>query len=291
VLTAPTPWAEAFQRGIAINTAFIREVGPLRWAWRTVVRQYYKRIVKRDHAMQLPTGEWMTLPIQDHFASEAFIANGDVDWGSEALLASLLNRKGTFLDVGAHIGYYSLYVLPRVLSVYCFEPDPRVCALLENNVGGKDNVLVIPWAVGATKGRARFTLECDAEISHLSAEGEDAANQIVVEVVTIDEFVRSRGLTVEAIKIDVEGHDADVIRGALDVLKEQQPLVLTEARPDAKLFELARLAAYRVFAFVRHPRTRKKWMAELFADQAIPGETKMLFLVPERLSSEFIRLH
>jgi FkbM family methyltransferase len=268
----------------------MREVGPLRWVWRTAVRQYYKRIVKRDHAMQLPTGEWMNLPIQDHFASEAFITSCDVDWGSEALLASLLNRKGAFLDVGAHIGYYSLYMRPLVREIYCFEPDPRVCALLENNVRDMDNVLVIPWAVGAAKGRARFTLERDAEISHLSAAGEDAANQIVVEVVTIDDFVRSRGLTVEAIKIDVEGHDLEVIRGALGVLKEQQPLVLTEARPDAKLFELARFVAYRVFAFVRHPRTRKKWMAELFADQPIPEETKMLFLVPQRLAAEFIRL-
>jgi FkbM family methyltransferase len=265
-------------------------VGPLRWAWRTAVRQYYKRIVKHDHDLQLPTGESMNLPIQDHFASEVFITNCDVDWGSEALLASLLNRKGAFLDVGAHIGYYSLYMLPLVREVYSFEPDPRVCAMLEKNVGGKGNVLVIPWAVGAAKGRARFTLERDAEVSHLSAEGEDAANQIVVEVVTIDEFVRSRGLTVEAIKIDVEGHDAEVIQGALGVLREQQPLVLTEARPDARLFELALLVAYRVFAFVRHPRTRKKWMAELIADQAIPGETKMLFLVPERLAGEFTRL-
>jgi len=240
--------------------------------------------------MRLPTGEWMNLPIQDHFASEAFITNGDVDWGSEALLASLLNRKGALLDVGAHIGYYSLYMLPRVLSVYSFEPDPRVCVLLEDNVGGKNNVTVIPWAVGATKGRARFTLERDAEVSHLSADGEDAANQIVVDVVTIDEFVRSRALIVEAIKIDVEGHDTEVIQGALGVLKEQQPLVLTEARPDARLFELAHVVAYRVFAFVRHPRTRKKWMAELFADHAVPGDTKMLFLVPERLADEFIRL-
>jgi len=207
------------------------------------------------------------------------------------LLASLLNRKGAFLDVGAHIGYYSLYMFPRVLSVYSFEPDPRVCPLLKNNVDGKDNVTIIPWAVGAAMGRARFTLERDTEVSHLSAEGEDAANQILVEVVTIDEFVRSRGLTVEAIKIDVEGHDAEVIEGALSVLREQQPLVLTEARPDARLFELASLAAYRVFAFVRHPRTRKKRMTELFADQAIPGDTKMLFLVPDRLADKFIRLH
>ena len=114
-----------------INTVFIRDVGPLRWAWRTARRQFYKRILCRDHRMQLPTGQWMTLPIVDHFASEAFITNADVDWGSEQLLFSLLGGKGAFLDIGAHIGYYSLYMLPRVEAVYAFEPDPRVRALLE----------------------------------------------------------------------------------------------------------------------------------------------------------------
>lgn len=279
-----------------INTVFIRDVGPLRWAVRTAIRQFYKRILRRDHAMQLPTGEWMGLPISDHFASEAFITNADVDWGSEGLLFSLLtgsglngrglNREGAFLDVGAHIGYYSLYMLPRSARVYSFEPDPRVRALLEKNVSGRRNIEIIACAVGATQGKSQFTLERHSEISHLSDEGE-GGNQIVVDVVTIDAFVAERGLTVEAIKIDVEGHDTKVIQGAAGVLKQQQPLVVTEAKPDARLFDLASQVCYRVFAYVRNPRTREKRLTELFSQVPIPGETKMLFLVPERLAEEF----
>lgn len=276
-------------KGILINRAFIKEVGLLRWLRRTAIRQYYKRVVRRDHAMRLPTGEWLTLPIADRFASEAFITQGDVDWGSEALMFSLLNREGVFLDVGAHIGYYTLYMLPRVLGVYSFEPDPRVRGLLEKNVTDRQNVSVLPLAVGARQGRARFTMEKDSEVSHLSAEGDEAGNQIVVDIVTIDEFVRLGGLPVEAIKIDVEGHDTEVIEGALHVMAEQQPLVLSEARPGAVLFDLASRVDYRVFAFVRHGKTRKKWLAELQSDLPVPGETKMLFLVPQRLWTEFMR--
>lgn len=272
------------------NRRFIKEVGLLRWVWRTAIRQYHKRVVRRDHAMRLPTGEWMTLPICDRFASEAFITQGDVDWGSEALLFSLLNREGVFLDVGAHIGYYTLYVLPRVLEAYSFEPNTRVRALLEKNVSGKGNVSVLPWAVGAKQGRARFTMERHSAFSHLSTEDEDFGDQIVVDVVTIDEFVRLGGLPVEAIKIDAEGHDTEVIQGALHVLAEQQPLVLTEAKPDAVLFDLVCCVGYRVFAFVRHAKTRRKWMAELQSGRPVPGETKMLFLVPQRLWGEFMRL-
>lgn len=270
-----------------INTVFIRDVGLFRWVRRTVIRQFYKRILRRDHRMRLPTGEWMTLPIGDRFASEAFITEADVDWGSETLLFSLLRREGAFLDVGAHIGYYSLYMLPRVRQAFSFEPDPRVRALLEQNVEGRSNILVVPWAVGAAPGKARFTLAAHSEVSHLSDKGDDPGSQIVVDVVTIDAFAADRSLRVEAIKIDVEGHDTEVIEGALGVLREQQPLLLTEARPDARLFALAARAECRVFAFVREPATGRKRLTELFAGAAIPGETKMLFLVPPRFCDEF----
>lgn len=273
-----------------INTVFIRDVGPLRWAGRTALRQFYKRVLRRDHRMRLPSGEWMTLPIADHFASEAFITKADVDWGSEQLLFSVLKGEGAFLDVGAHIGYYSLYMLPRARGVYAFEPDPRVRALLENNVNGRPKIEVISSAVGASEGIAHFTLERHSEVSHLSAAGDNAANQIEVEVTTIDAFVAARNLAVEAIKIDVEGHDTEVIRGAVNLLRQQQPLVLTEAKPDAELFELAASVHYRVFAYVRYGATRKKLLRELFSTVETPGETKMLFLVPNRLASQFTRL-
>lgn len=270
-----------------MNTAFIREVGLLQFIRRKFVRQYYKRILKRDHAMLLPTGEWMNLPISDRFATEAFITNGNVDWGSEALLFSLLTGSGAFLDVGSHIGYYALYMLPRAAEVYAFEPDPKVRVLLEQNVKGKSKIQVLPWAVGATPGRARFTLEADSAVSHFAGEYDNPASIITVDVITLDNFANTRGTTVEAIKIDVEGHDTAVIQGALNLMYQQQPIVLTEAQPDATLFALTRKVNYRVFAFVAHPKTRHRHLAELLPDHPIPGETKMLFLVPPRLSNAF----
>jgi hypothetical protein len=141
--------------------------------------------------------------------------------------------------------------------------------------------------VGARPGRARFILEPDSEASHLAGEGDSTHAQIVVEVVTLDAFVAARDLIVEAVKIDVEGRDLEVLQGALEVLRRQEPLVLTEARPDDRLFALTAQVSYRVFAYVRHSRTRKKWFAELRAGMPVGGETKMLFLVPRRVASEF----
>ena len=267
-------------KGTSINIAFIREVGLFRFLRRKAVRQFYKRILRRDHTMRLPTGERMNLPISDLFASEAYITNGNVDWGSERLLFSLLTNRGVFLDIGAHIGYYSLYMLPRATEVYAFEPDPCVRQLLEANVGHNPKIKVIPWAVGATQGCARFTLEGDSAVSHLATEGDSQSKLIDVEVVTIDSFIRARGLTVEAIKIDVEGHDTEVIQGALKVLSDQQPLVLTEAKPDPALFALTNQVAYRVFAYVANPRNPKKSLAELLPNPPHPRPNQNALLSP-----------
>jgi FkbM family methyltransferase len=273
-----------------LNIEFIREVGPFQWAFRTAIRQFYKRVLKRDQEMRLPTGEWITLPVDSHFASEAFITRANVDWGSERLLYSLLGKnQGVFLDVGANIGYYSLYIIPSVTAAYSFEPDPRVRLSLERNVRSKPNIEVIPCAVGAVHGKTQFVLAQSAEVSHVSKIGESSESQIEVKITTIDAFVALRSLKVTAIKIDVEGNDSEVIAGALAVLMQQRPLVLTEATPDAQLFMLARKVGYHVFAYVRHHKTRARSFVELVPEAPTPGVTKMLFLVPPVLVEEIVR--
>ena len=268
-----------------LNRVFMKEVGYVKWVSRTAIRQFHKRVSKQDHAMRLPTGEWLGLPLASHFASEAFVSGADVDWGSEKLLATLMHGEGVFLDVGANIGYYSLYMAPKASAVYSFEPDPRSRAYLQQNVASHPKIHVVPHAVGSRRGAALFTLEQSCEISHLSSSsgGEAREDQIEVKVDTIDAFVAEQGLTVEAIKIDAEGHDAQVIEGALGVLAAQAPVVLTESEPDAQLFGLAGQVGYRVFAYLRHPTTRKRTFAELRPGTSAAGPTKMIFLVPPRL--------
>jgi FkbM family methyltransferase len=237
--------------------------------------------------MRLPTGEWITLPLSSHFASEVFVTGADVDWGSEKLFNLVIDGHGAFLDVGANIGYYSLYLLPKVSAVYSFEPDPRARKSLEVNASGKPKITVVPSAIGAKKGEALFVLDESSETSHLATASEKNQNMIKVDVTTIDAFVTERGISVECIKVDAEGLDLEVLAGAINVLIGQQPLVLTEARPDAALFALIEKAGYRVFAFIRDARTRERAFAELQRGIAPGGATKMLFLVPSRLVERF----
>ena len=274
-----------------LNTTFIKEVGLRQWIVRTCIRQFHKRVLRRPHALALPNGVQIKLPVANKFASEVFITKGNVDWGSEHLLYTLLKTRGVFLDVGAHIGYYSLYMHRKVQAVHCFEPDPRARKLLEVSLKDTPNVQIYPYAVGARSCKVQFTMDRDAELSHLANTGDRRDQQIEVDMVSIDSFVAERRLGVEAIKIDVEGHDHAVIAGAEGVLRTQQPIVLTEARPDAELFDLVARLSYQIFAFVRDPVSRRKWFARICQDTAVQGHTKMLFLVPEGRATEIVAAH
>lgn len=269
-----------------INLDFVKEVGTFTWLRRTIVRQFSKRVLDKDATVVLPTGLRMRLPRTSKFASEVFITGSNVDWGSEELFANLLDASGVVLDVGANIGYYSLYMLPRAGAVHAFEPDPRAFTILQSNLEVHANAHPHRAAIGKCIGKATFILEPNCEVSHLADPSTRLGEECYeVEVTTLDQFVTSRDLKVSGIKIDVEGADLDVIEGAIKTLQSQAPLVLTETTPDERLFGLIRPLSYKVFAFVKLPNTAKFRLQEIATETNL--QTKMLFLVPSRLLSTF----
>lgn len=81
---------------LKMNKEFIKEVGVAKWIWRTTQRQFFKRILRRDHFLNLPFGEKLMLPISSKFASEVFVTQGNVDWGAKRFCISCLKVKASF---------------------------------------------------------------------------------------------------------------------------------------------------------------------------------------------------
>jgi len=131
----------------------------------------------------------MWLPRASGHASEVFVTNCDIDWGSESLLADCLDSTGDFIDVGAHIGYYSLYMLPRVRSAHAFEPDPRVLPSLERNLGPYQNTKIVRAAVAEAPGERKFQLGHTPEVSSLRSDGDAVSGGVTVKTTTIDHYV------------------------------------------------------------------------------------------------------
>jgi FkbM family methyltransferase len=237
----------------------------------------------------------MNLPAASPTASEVYITDANVDWGSEALLLRHLDASGYFLDVGANIGYYALLAAPVVARVFAFEPDPRNWPTLEVNARLAGNVEVVRKAVWRETGTLALDVGGNSGISFLRPGGGDET--VEAEVTTLDDFTTGLGgCAVTGIKIDVEGLDLDVLRGGLSLLRDHQPLVLTEFTlsegrgndPDA-LFALTEGAGYAVYAYVRRPVCGGQRFFLRSIDRRSFDATilKMLFLVPGRLQPSF----
>jgi hypothetical protein len=108
-------------------------------------------------------GGTLYLPAVDPFITPPLVEHGVYEADEAALLSEWLRHGQTFVDVGAHVGYFTCLaarlVGPRGL-VLAFEPQPRNYELLLANVwrNGLTNVVVFPWAVSDSSGFATLHL-------------------------------------------------------------------------------------------------------------------------------------
>ncbi|MDP9230805.1 MAG: FkbM family methyltransferase [Bacteroidota bacterium] len=145
----------------------------------------------------------------------------------------------TILDVGAHFGLYSVYM--QKLSggkVYSFEPTPTTITILKktlelNNV--KNNVEVVEAAAAGQTGKAVFFVdEFPGSVSNsLVQYGDRNVTGYQVDIIALDEFVQSKNIKVDFIKIDAEGAELSVLKGAVNILETQRPIIILAMHPSA----------------------------------------------------------
>lgn len=132
------------------------------------------------------------------------------------------------LDVGACEGLFAFRCLRGGLAreVIAFEPSPVMSALLRRGAaanGVAERLRVEALAVGAHGGTVRFDPAPGAEGGRLDAH---AATGLEVPCTTLDEYCRRHGLSLTAedlIKVDAEGADFDVLRGAEELIRAAAP--------------------------------------------------------------------
>lgn len=133
------------------------------------------------------------------------------------LLAARKGRERVMLDVGAHVGSSAAYFHELGWTIYCFEPDPENRKKLLVALGGKDGVSIDSRAVSdkAASGVSFFSSPESTGISGLSAFRETHAESARVDVTTVADIIAQHGIDrVDFLKIDVEGFDYSVLKGA-----------------------------------------------------------------------------
>jgi FkbM family methyltransferase len=143
----------------------------------------------------------------------------------------------TCIDVGGHLGYYCM-IMSRLVGpkgrVITFEPVPENKAALFGNVSLNrlTNVEVVGVALGAHDGEISLVCPESETLSfHPSAAAYDVKGKqctISVRSETLDSFLGRKKYRPSVIKIDVEGAELDVLRGAAETLRKIRPTILLE---------------------------------------------------------------
>ena len=186
----------------------------------------------------LDAGFRMKLDLRDAVQRRMYYY-GDYDERYEAkMIRGLLDKGEIFWDIGANIGYFSLLAaatLEHTGQVIAFEPGQVAYARLLDNIALNpfSNITTFNLAVTDREGEATLYLAAETAdgCASLYGAGSEVTGQEICRTVSLDGFVQSQALPgPDFIKIDVEGAELFVLRGAREILAVSRPLLLVELK-------------------------------------------------------------
>ncbi|HOI60829.1 Methyltransferase FkbM domain protein [anaerobic digester metagenome] len=141
------------------------------------------------------------------------------------VLQSRLRDGTTFFDIGANVGYYTLFASTLVGDsgrVISFEPEPENMRMLvvHTTINKCTNVTPVRKALSDMPGIVRFD-----GTAHTMCKFSDDGN-IEVECTTLDAFIQDSGISPDILKMDVEGAEVRALRGADACLSEIRPEII-----------------------------------------------------------------
>lgn len=168
-----------------------------------------------------------------------------VNWDKRVYL-SFVRSGDIALDVGANVGAHTVFLSHLVGKrgqVLAFEPLPANIDALKETVRRRarhTNIVILPFAVGnSTLRKERVTLKVPGDDSTQASlalqttgswEGKPPVGEVVVPLTSLDACKDVQSLhDIDLVKIDVEGGELDVLRGASQTLSRHLPLIYCEA--------------------------------------------------------------
>lgn len=140
-------------------------------------------------------------------------------------------RGGAMLDIGANIGNHSVYMRDLFDEVHAVEANPRTFKLLQFNLEPYPHLKAHLFAASDKAGTLRFQVEAinvgASHVLHTGQEISEGAGVIEVKACVLDDVIRTDH-PVSLVKIDVEGHELQAIRGMTRLLRRDAPCIVFE---------------------------------------------------------------
>jgi FkbM family methyltransferase len=163
-------------------------------------------------------------------------------WEDEVieLFQALIQKSEIFYDIGGNIGVFALIAedINPSADIYCFEPNPKNITRIKENlkINNSNNVKLIEKAVGSEIGTLDFYKPKGDFISdvssfynaHTKSFNDFGTESVKVEVTTLDQVINDGKPIPDLMKIDVELHEYQVLKGAAELLSQNNPLIIIE---------------------------------------------------------------
>ena len=169
-------------------------------------------------------------PLFDKNIENIIYKRGVYELGTVSILQKLLNKGDVFVDVGANIGFLSLVASAKVGHsgrVYAFEPVPSTFEILKTNkqINNFEQLCLNQFALGNKNENLKIFNEKNNRggasiINHTQSQG------ITISVKKLDDLNIKEKINV--IKIDVEGFEFEVLKGAEKTIKKDKPNLIIE---------------------------------------------------------------
>ncbi|HEX4127232.1 MAG TPA: FkbM family methyltransferase [Acidimicrobiales bacterium] len=222
------------------------------------------------------------------------LLSGEYEVHLSAVFEKYCTTGMTVIDVGANIGYYSL-LASRLVGpsgrVIALEPNSENCRLLLSSLRLNDitNVQLLPVAADTSTGWAYYSTHVGSNGGLI--EGGELLSRpgTVVPTFRLDELVDGR---VDLLKMDVEGAEGRVVRGATRIIERDRPIVTSELKDEmlrrvsdgtvAEYLGYFEKLGYSVSLLEKASATEKPYasVADLLADWGETDELRDVLLLP-----------
>ena len=207
-------------------------------------------------AVEIASGVQICLPAQlSHISTYVFLEQENWMEDEAGFVVRTAEAGGRMLDIGSSFGFYSLSYAKAAgpgSRVWAFEPAPTAHDLLVESIrlNGLGQITPMRTAVGAASGSCRFLPGKSSELSRVDAE----RGTLEVPMASLDDLAAAHEFgEIDFVKLDVEGHETDVIRGGRAFFSLQSPLVMLEIKAEdsvdysaASMLEESGYALYRL---------------------------------------------
>ena len=185
--------------------------------------EFSSKIVKLNDNLYYYNGYY--LPV-NQFDSSVFFTRYGID--KLTTLDSVRNKH--IIDAGGYVGDTALLFSSYTdKNIHVFEASPSNMDIIRETIrlNHLDNIVPVSKALGEKSGTATFSLgEHNSCNSLVERPGYNYPDHIEVPVVTLDDYVRENNIEVGLIKVDIEGGEQLLLKGAVETIRTQHPILL-----------------------------------------------------------------